>query len=134
MERTYTVYFGVEPVGCVDVQSRGLYYYFHCCCEKLDSTMYYLNICWEGGKDRLGLLVPEGDNLCLRTKLPVKRVGQGEISFKLQPKLEKLQGQFVPVFPEEPFAYLQRLEGAYLAVQNSQTGIILNSKKCKIRT
>ncbi len=129
MDRTYTVYFGGESVGQVEVQTKGLYYEIICVCERLECSMYYLHLCWDGGSERLGLLVPEGNGLSLRTKLPVKRVGQGRVQFKLLPKHEKTQGQFVPVFPEEPFAYLQRLEGAYLSVCQGQRGVILDTKK-----
>ncbi len=129
MDRTYTVYFGAEAVGKVEAETRGLYYLFSCRCRMLESSMYYLNICWDGGTERLGLLAPEGEYLCLHAKIPTKRIGQGNIHFMLTPKHEKPEGHFVPVFPEEPFAWLRQLEGAYLANRRGQIGIELNTKK-----
>ncbi len=129
MGKTYPVYFGAEAVGAVEVEVQGLYYVFTCRCRMLESAMYYLNICWDGGAERLGLLAPEGERLCLNAKIPAKRVGQGDLRFALAPKHEKLEGHFVPVFPEEPFAWLRQLEGAYLANRQGQMGIVLNTKK-----
>ena len=34
-------------------------------------------------------------------------------------------GKFVPVYPEEPFAYMSRLKGAFLEIRNGQMGINL---------
>ena len=35
------------------------------------------------------------------------------------------EGKFVPIFPEEPFAYLERLEDAYLEKRNGYLGVVI---------
>ncbi len=120
LEGTYDVNFGAETIGRVRVQRQGLYYQFACTCEHLDG-MFQL-VC--DGVD-LGLLVPCGGQLILQTKQPVKRFGQGSGQFLLRPRHSKLPQSFVPLRPEEPFAYLSRLENAYLATQNGQPGVVL---------
>ncbi len=129
MEGTYDVLFGGEAVGKVRLEKQGLYACFRCSCELLESNMYHLTLNWPGGQEKLGLMMPCGDRLVLDTKIPAKRIGQGKFSFKLLPKHERAVGQFVPIYPEEPFAYLGRLEQAFLARQNSQTGIIFPVQK-----
>ncbi len=129
MEGTYTVMFGPNTVGRVEVRQEGLYYHFSCCCERLESNMYYLVAEWTGGREKLGLMTPRGAELVLETKIPIKRFGEGKPWYKLLPKHEKARGEFVPVYPEEPFAYLRRLENAFLATRNGQTGIVLDVQK-----
>ncbi len=120
MEGTYSVYLGQEAVGRVAVSRQGLYYRFLCKCEML-SGMFQLM----AGSERLGLLVPEKDQLVLSTMIPVKRMGQGSPRFTLQPRHQPMPQSFVPLSPQEPFAYLRRLENAYLATQNGRLGVVL---------
>ena len=35
------------------------------------------------------------------------------------------QGKFIPIYPEEPFAYITRLKTAFLVRQNGQVGMIV---------
>ena len=74
-------------------------------------------------QENLGILVPEEDSFILNTSLPVKRIGEGEMSFVLRPKQESLTGSFVPISPEEPFSYISRLKESFLLYQNGQPGI-----------
>ena len=51
--------------------------------------------------------------------------GEGEWTFLLAPKLEPNGTDLVPVYPEEPFAYIARLKKAYLVKQNRKIGIVI---------
>ena len=62
----------------------------------------------------------------LETKVPVKRIGEGEMSFILIPKQVPLSGTFVPISPEEPFAYISRLKKSFLVYKNGQVGILID--------
>ena len=64
----------------------------------------------------------------LDTRLPVKRLGEGEMAFTLVPKHEVPEGTFVPIYPEEPFAYIERLKEGFLAKKGEQVGVVL--KEC----
>ena len=76
-------------------------------------------------QENLGILVPEEDSFVLNTSLPVKRIGEGEMSFVLRPKQESLTGSFVPISPEEPFSYLSRLKESFLEIRNGEIGIVI---------
>ena len=66
--------------------------------------------------------MPIGDSFGLDTRRPVKRLGEGVLSFRLVSKHDAPRTHFAPISPEEPFAYLQRLKDAYLAEKDGQIG------------
>ena len=129
MEGTYDVMFAGEKMGEVSVSRQGLYWQFSCRCSLSGEVMYYLWVHVDGCDEKLGLLMPEDAGFCLKTKLAMKRFGQGRPVFTLRPKHELLTTQFVPVRPEEPFAYLHRLQEAHLASQKQQIGVVLPQEK-----
>ncbi len=125
MDGTYDVRFGTETVGSVRVQKQGLYYNFHCRCRLFTQEMYSLYLVGTGEPVRLGLLIPSDGCLILDTKLAVKRAGQGSHSFELRPRHEAMPENFIPLHPQEPFAYLKQLENAYLTNREGQLGIVI---------
>ena len=74
-------------------------------------------------RENLGLVVPVDGGFGLNTSLPVKRLGEGELNFSLLPKHDKPAGTFIPISPEEPFAYIERLKKSYLVRKGEQVGI-----------
>ena len=129
MVGTYDVLLGGEPMGRVTVRKQGLYWQFDCQCNLSGEVMFDLIACVGQQREKLGLLTPEPGKYALRTKLPAKRLGEGTMSFLLQPRHSGMKDRFVPVRPDEPFAYIHRLEVAYLANCNGQVGIVLPSEK-----
>lgn len=125
MEGVYDVSFGNQSVGKVIVQRQGLYYRFSCRCRLTGGVVCRLRVICGDRQENLGILVPVDGGFGLDTKLPVKRLGEKALAFLLVPKLERSVGTFVPVYPEEPFAYISRLKEAYLARKDGQMGIIL---------
>ena len=123
MEGTYEVYLARETVGSVTVTREGLYYRFVCRC-RLSSDVCKLRISCEGKEVTLGTLVPSGGDFCLNTRIPAKRLGTGQPQFTVIPNRPVVTGKFVPISPEEPFAYLERLKDAYLECRNGQLGIV----------
>ena len=121
----YGVYFGKEQVGKVQVQRQGLYYRFTCRCRISGDVMCRLWVSSGDKRENLGLVVPMDGGFGLNTSLPVKRLGEGELTFTLLPKHDAPTGKFVPISPEEPFAYIERLKEAYLVRKGEQVGIEL---------
>lgn len=126
LEGNYGVYFGSQLVGKVQVQRQGLYYSFRCRCKLSGDIVCRLSVRSSGKQESLGIVVPMDGGFGLDTKLPVKRLGEGEMIFFLGPKHEASAGQFIPISPEEPFAYISRLKKAYLVRQYGQMGILLS--------
>lgn len=114
MEGTYGVKLGRQQVGKVQVIRMGLYYWFVCRCQLTGGVVCRLGVSCGEKQENLGVLVPMEEGFGLDTRLPVKRLGEGEMAFTLLPKHESNVGQFVPIYPEEPFGYIERLKDAYL--------------------
>lgn len=127
METCYEVFFGQETVGKVQVIRQGLYYRFICYCKLSGDVVCRLGVRCGEKTENLGVVVPMGDGFGLDKKLPVKHLGEGKMEFYLMPKHDKVQGKFVPIYPEEPFSYIERLKDAFLAQQNGQVGVIIKN-------
>lgn len=126
----YGVYFGDKSVGKAQVTEQGLYYHVVCRCSLSGEVMYRLEVSCEEKRENLGVLVPCESGFGLDTRFPISRVGRGELSFRLLPRHDPLQGRlFVPITPEEPFAYLSRLKDAFLEIQEGKKGASIPREK-----
>lgn len=124
MDETYGVYFGKAQTGKVQVQRQGLYYRFICRCQLSGDVVCRLHVACGDKRESLGVVVPMEGGFGLDTKIPVKRLGEGKMEFLLIPKHELGTEVFVPVYPEEPFSYIERLKDAYLARKGEQVGLV----------
>ena len=125
MEGNYEVRFGNRVVGSVCVQRQGLYFRFRCHCILSGDVICRLRVqCGETLQD-LGILVPVEDGFGLDTKLPAKKLGSGCPEFTLVPKQQKVSSLFAPVYPEEPFAYIEKIKQGFLIRKGSITGICI---------
>ena len=120
----YEIRQGTGTVGVVSVEKQGLYYHFSCRCRLTGEVMHRLVVTTDTGRVDLGVCVPMEGQFGVERKLPCKRFGS-DPSFQLLPKHEGMQGRFVPIYPEEPFAYMTKLKNAFLANQNGQIGIVI---------
>lgn len=123
MEKSYAVTLSGSPTGKVTVQRRGLYYLFSCRCSLYGDIMYQLMVTCGSVRENLGILVPQQGIFVLNRQLPVKRIGEGDMSFILVPKQSAPTEKFIPICPEEPFAYISRLKESFLVLRNGQPGI-----------
>lgn len=128
LEGCYSVYFGKQDAGKVQVLRQGLYYRFVCRCRLTGDVICRLHVTCGSKSENLGIVVPMDGGFGLNTKIPVKRLGEGEMEFRLLPKYEPREEKnetFVPIYPEEPFAYIERLKESYLVKRNGQAGILI---------
>ena len=125
MVGSYDIYLGKEIIGQAQVKRQGLYYLFSCKCELSGDVIYRISVSCNGHHENLGILIPDGAQFSLFTKLAAKRLGEGLFQFRALPKHQKCERVFVPVYPEEPFAYLTRLQNALLELRDDQVGVLL---------
>ena len=124
MEQEYFIRSGEETIGMVMVQRQGLYYRI-CCKSKLTGAVRYkLMVSCGNNTVDLGICVPLEEGFGVNTRIPVKRLGEGPLTFQLTPKHHMLLAQFVPVSNEEPFGYIRYLQNAHLAKQDGRMGIV----------
>lgn len=121
----YELCLGKDPVGKVQVLRQGLYYRFICRCKLSGEVVYRLTVRCGENTENLGILVGTGDGFGLDKKVSVSRLGKGEMSFLLLPKSDRLNGTFIPIHPDEPFAYITRLQDAFFVRQGGQAGIVI---------
>lgn len=124
MGEFYSVYLGKHLVGKVQVVKEGLYYRFICRCQLSGGGMYRLFAACGDKNESLGLVVPMGDGFGIDTRIPAKRLGSGKMEFCLRPK-QTISGHFVPIYPEEPFTYIENLKDGFLSIQNGQMGLMI---------
>lgn len=125
MEGNYGAFFGNDQVGKVQVLRQGLYYAFHCRCRLTGAVMCRLEVRCGDSCENLGVLVPMDGGFGLDTRIPAKRLNGDKPLFVIIPKHDKSTGTFVPIYPEEPFSYIERLKDGYLTQKNGQIGVIL---------
>lgn len=116
---------GGQPIGRATVERDGLYYRFDCRCSLSGEVMYRLTARCGEKTESLGIPVPQNGAFTLRTRIPAKRLGEGEIRLLAVPKHDALEGKFIPLSPEEPFRYLQRLQNAFLQTRDGKVGVVI---------
>lgn len=129
MEGTYEVTSAGQAVGTVMVSRQGLYCHFACRCHLTGEIMFRLILKQEGQSYDLGILIPRDGCFGLDTRLAAKTLGEGIPQFFLKPKHGQLQPGAIHVCPEEPFAYLDRLENAYLITRGEEKWIDFREEK-----
>ena len=129
MEGTYPVFFGQAQVGKVQVRKQGLYYRIFCRCRMTGDVVCRLAVQCGQNRENLGVVVPVEGGFGLEKSVPCKRLGEGEPEFRLLPKHEKASGTFVPIYPEEPFAYIRNLKDAYFERRYGQAGVVIPDMK-----
>ena len=125
MTECYDVFLGNLAVGKVYADRQGLYCRFRCRCHVAGGSICSLAVLCANEEIHLGILVPAGDAFVLETRIPVKRLPEGEFRFVLLPRHRELEGKFIPLSPQEPFAYLSRLKDAYLEKRDGSIGIVI---------
>ena len=110
-------------MGKAQVLRQGLYYAFRCRCRLPEGEVFRLCVTCGERKENLGVVIPMDGGFGLDTKIPVKRLGEGSMEFRLLSKRTSSEGVFVPICPEEPFQYISRLKESFLIRKNGQLGI-----------
>lgn len=121
----HEILLGGQTVGKAAVSRQGLYYDFNCRCDFTGEVMYRLQVRCGDSCHTLGIPVPENGKFVLKTRIPAKKLGDGELEFTAVPKHTDLTGKFIPLSPEEPFRYLRRLQEAVLQVRDGKVGVVI---------
>lgn len=131
MEQELT--FGGKSIGRVWAERQGLYYVFRCRCRLSGEAAFRLLATCGKNQEDLGILVPMDGGFGLDTRRPVKRLGEGTLSFRLVSNHDAPQTRFGPIYPEEPYAYLQKHKDAYLAMKSARQAYLLSPTQAQCR-
>lgn len=124
LEGNYGVYFADNLCGKVQVRKQGLYYLFVCRCQLSGDVICCLKAVFPGEERKLGILVPMDGGFGLQRKVPVKHFDGKPLRFIVSVKGEESAGLFAPIYPDEPFMYIEKLKDGYLARKNKQIGAV----------
>ena len=119
----YDVKIGNEKAGTMQVEKQGLYYRFSCRCDLSGKTVHSVAAVCGGERIHLGICVPMDGRFGLEKRLPCKQFSGKKAEFLLIPRSDKQGRKFVPVYPEEPFAYMAKLKDAFLEIRDGQVGV-----------
>ena len=125
MESCYDVYLGPEIIGEASVRREGLYYRIRCHCRLTGESLCRVTVRCGQTEENLGVLVPQDEAFGLETRVPVKKLGEGNFRFSVVPRHKPLGGLLLPLYPEEPFRYLSRLKNAYLENRSGQVSVVI---------
>ena len=125
MMGTYDVMCSGVKAGTVKVEKQGLYYSFSCRCNIPGKAVHRLTVICGDNRTDLGICVPVGTEFVVNRKLPCKQFPGAEPEFLLVSRRETGGRRFVPVYPEEPFAYMTKLKNAFMEIQDGQAGIVI---------
>ncbi len=108
-----------EPVGSAKITREGLYYRFECHCRFPDREIYRLQARCGDRVTELGVCVPMDNDFGLLTRIPVSRLGQGDITVAVKgqeaaAKEAPVKDNVFPVEADKPFDHLEQLDTAVL--------------------
>ena len=125
MEGIYPIELSGREIGQAEVTRQGLYYHFTCRCRLTGEVICRLAAVCGDQMENLGVPVPENGYFVLQKNVPVSKLKDGDLRIRVVPRHSQLEGKFIPICPEEPFAYLSRLKDAYLQRCGGQLGIMI---------
>ena len=125
MEYARDILLGNDVIGTAIVSREGLYYCIRCTCALTGEVVFKIIAQCGDRSVSLGVCVPKNDAFGLEKRIPVKQLGDGRPVFMAVPNHQQMTGKFVPLRPEEPFAYIERLQNAYLEKRGEILGAIL---------
>ncbi len=102
-----------RKIGSAKISTEGLYYRFECRCRFREPGIYRLFAFCNEKKAYLGICVPEEDAFGITTKIPVNRLGTGDIEFVAE---SEEAGKVLPVDQDKPFLGIEKLDDAVLCV------------------
>ncbi len=123
----YEITLDNQTVGWAKVTVQGLYYKMECCCNLDKHQLGRVIVTCNGNEVDLGLCVPMGKQFGVNTRIPIKRLGNGEMCFEIRQNTTAKTQCFIPIVENERFLYLQYLNKAFLCCRNGQLGIILEN-------
>ena len=126
-QRKFSIWACGNIIGDATVVRQGLYYNIHCICREATGRAIRVHVrCGDRYVD-LGICIPMEGYFGLRTKVPVKRLGEGEFQFTADGQEKIGLALFYPVDPNKPFKAIAELKNSRLATKGGQTGITVIS-------
>jgi hypothetical protein len=121
LQTYYTVFRETEAFGKAELNREGLYY--RICIHCPQSARIHLR-CALGTLD-LGVCVPSAGEFIIQTRIPVKKIGEGKITFYTASE----ETSFYPVSEDASFLRLNLLRSCVMASHGDVIGVQRVSSK-----
>ncbi len=120
----YPIYSGSEMIGTACITQEGLYYKIRCRCCLSGEVIYKVMITGADFCEDLGVCVPVDGGFGLCTRIPVKRIAEKQLHFCAVPRHKKGMQKTFAVVEGSPFAYIAKLEKAFLVRKGGDPMIV----------
>lgn len=112
---SYPIYFGQDIIGTATVEKQGLYYKISCHCNCSGEVPIRIVLHCEEMTTDLGMCVPCADGVRSVSRIPIKRIGFGEMTFSAYPRRSSASAKReICICENEPFRYITTLQNAYM--------------------
>lgn len=122
MEGQYPVFYNEQVIGSVQIRRIGLYYELKCSCSSKMEGIWRLFVINEGRIEDLGVLVLENRGMCLLKRIAIKNLAIQKPVFGIRNNAEMVKDA-VAIHAEKPFAYLTKIDCAYLIMDGKERKI-----------
>jgi hypothetical protein len=122
----YSVAMNGQDIGTVSMVRKGLYVEIECACSYPQREFQRLYMVFDDKKLDLGILIPKGEEYVIRKKIPVKYLGNGSVSFRIEPAAG-CKNELVELFPDKPFPYVHRVTEGIFARKGNRRYIYFQS-------
>lgn len=119
----YDLQYNGQSIGFVEVEKAGCFYRFFSRFTSREKTQLHLVVHCNTLRYDLGLCVQYKDQYGTEKRVPIRQIGEGPMTFLL----ENID-VFVPIFEEEPFAYLDKLINSRFEKRYDTKGILLRQE------
>ena len=120
----YPVLLHDKDVGMVKIEREGMFYKVLYQCSFPDHQIYRMMLAYDDTLIDLGVCVPSKNIYHSAGRLPCKNIDTEKLSFYLTTGKVKANG--IPVETGKPFAYLDKLDNAYLVTDHETTRIVID--------
>ena len=124
MDGVYEITYEGAPVGKAQIEKQGLYYHFSCRCRLPEEGFFRIHVINSDQRENLGICVPIDDVFGMDKRLPVARLGEGNLSFELLPKEWEFQQVVIERGMEET-PDVEEMQLEINEIDNQETGNVI---------
>lgn len=129
MVKIYDLIHQGKCIGNVKVEKSGLYYNVSCVCRPETTGIHRIIAAGNSAEVDLGICVPMASEFGLETKVPIKKLGNGPLIFRIIHNDCRMREIFVAIHENEPFEFLSHLDCAKLIYRDGQAGVLLKQNQ-----
>ena len=123
MKSQYNIYLNDRAVGTVSVSKEGLYYVLDCRCRGLTKQLWRIGVITASAQRCLGVCVPEKEEFVIRTRLPIKCLGDAPFHFYII--TDHNDDNWLPICTDKPVCKMTLWENARFERRNGKPGLRL---------